>query len=182
LQNAEQDLAQGEGLLRSFKNDSAMILAARMIGELQKRGLLAKAGLSVALLYEKLHRGDQSRFFANVSHELRTPLTLILGPIRTLLQESQLTEKQARLLNMTNQSGKQLELLINEILDLQKLEAGKMEIQLQPTELSAFFGSYAAQFGSLAQRKEIDFSFEKASSLPDDRTSQLSLNLHKPQL
>lgn len=128
----------------------------------QAKSSLAEQNAIIRQQTEQLKTLDaaKSRFFANVSHELRTPLTLILGPIKTLLQESQLTEKQARLLNMTNQSGKQLEQLVNEILDLQKLEAGKMEIQLQPTELSAFFGSYAAQFGSLAQRKAIDFSFE----------------------
>ncbi len=102
----------------------------------------------------------KTRFFANVSHELRTPLTLLLGPIRTLLKENQLTEKQTRLLQLARQNGRQLEQLINEILDLRKLESGKMKLDEKPTELPAFFRRHFAQFESLAQPKRIDFSYE----------------------
>ena len=100
----------------------------------------------------------KSRFFANVSHELRTPLTLLLGPIHSLLKENHLTEKQAQLLQMANRSGKQLEQLVNEILDLRKLEMGKMAVDEKPTELRTYFLTYFAQFESLAERKQIDFS------------------------
>lgn len=103
----------------------------------------------------------KSRFFANVSHELRTPLALMLGPIQSVLQGSNLSEKQTRLLGIAQQSGKGLQTLVNEILDLQKLEAGKMELMEKPTALVPFF-SNAAQFESLAQRKEVDFSIETA--------------------
>lgn len=113
----------------------------------------------------------KSRFFANVSHELRTPLTLLLGPVRTLLKENQLTEKQNRLLQMANQSGKQLNQLVNEILDLQKLEMGKMELNQKPTGLPAFISRYVAQFESLAQRQQIDFSFE--TNLADDLVASI---------
>ena len=102
----------------------------------------------------------KSRFFANVSHELRTPLTLILGPIRSLLKENRLNEKQSQLLQMVNRSGKQLEQLVAEILDLRKLEMGKMEVYAIPTRLSTFFSNYAAQFESLAHSRQIDFLFE----------------------
>lgn len=102
----------------------------------------------------------KSRFFANVSHELRTPLTLILGPIRSLLKENRLNEKQIQLLQMVNRNGKQLELLVAEILDLRKLEMGKMEVYAIPTRVSTFFSNYAAQFESLAHSRQIDFSFE----------------------
>lgn len=102
----------------------------------------------------------KSRFFANVSHELRTPLTLLVGPIHTLLKEKHLTDKQTRLLKIADQSGKQLEQLIAEILDLRKLELGKMELEKQATELSPFFSHYLVQFESLAERKQIDFSYK----------------------
>lgn len=102
----------------------------------------------------------KSRFFANVSHELRTPLALMLGPISILLKGNHQTEKQTRLLQMARRSGKQLEQLINEILDLRKLETGKMKLELGSTELAIFFQRYFAQFESLAERKQIDFSFE----------------------
>ena len=91
----------------------------------------------------------KSRFFANVSHELRTPLTLMLGPVRTLLKENQLTEKQARLLQAAHRSGMELQELVNEILDLHKLEMGKLELRPQPTALVPIFRNSFAQFDSL---------------------------------
>ncbi|MFN0034117.1 MAG: ATP-binding protein [Saprospiraceae bacterium] len=104
----------------------------------------------------------KSRFFANVSHELRTPLTLMLGPVGTLLKENQLTDKQTELLQLAHQSGKQLEQLVTDILDLGKLEMGKMELDEKPTEVASFFRSYFAQFESLAESRQIDFSFDIA--------------------
>lgn len=117
----------------------------------------------------------KSRFFANVSHELRTPLTLLLGPIQTLLQKGQLTDKQARMLQMARQSGKQLEQLVNDILDLRKLEQGRLEIYLKPTELPAFIGTYTTQFESMAERKNIGFSVH----LPPDNTPPILLDQEK---
>ena len=102
----------------------------------------------------------KSRFFANVSHELRTPLTLLLGPVDILLKENRLAEKENRLLQMARRNGEQLRQLINEILDLRKLETGNMELRPEPTAPLPFFRNYAAQFESLAERKRIRFLFE----------------------
>lgn len=104
----------------------------------------------------------KSHFFANVSHELRTPLALMLGPIGTLLKDKQLTDKQANLLQLAQHSSKQLEQLVTDILDLGKLEMGKMELNETPTEVAPFFRSYFAQFESLAESRHIDFSFDMA--------------------
>jgi signal transduction histidine kinase/DNA-binding response OmpR family regulator len=104
----------------------------------------------------------KSHFFANVSHELRTPLALMLGPIGTLLKDKQLTDKQANLLQLAQHSSKQLEQLVTDILDLGKLEMGKMELNETPTEVAPFFRSYFAQFESLAESRHIDFSLDMA--------------------
>jgi signal transduction histidine kinase/DNA-binding response OmpR family regulator len=104
----------------------------------------------------------KSHFFANVSHELRTPLALMLGPIGTLLKDKQLTDKQANLLQLAQHSSKQLEQLVTDILDLGKLEMGKMELDEKPTEVAPFFRSYFAQFESLAESRDIDFSLDMA--------------------
>lgn len=104
----------------------------------------------------------KSHFFANVSHELRTPLALMLGPIGTLLKDNQLTDKQANLLQLAQHSSKQLEQLVTDILDLGKLEMGKMELNETLTEVAPFFRSYFAQFESLAESRHIDFSLDMA--------------------
>lgn len=111
---------------------------------------------------EQLKNIDEmkSRFFANVSHELRTPLTLLRGPVDILLKENNTNSKQNKLLKIASQNGKQLELLINEILDLRKLDMGKMEIKNKPIDLKLFFNRYFSQFESLAHHKQIKFSFK----------------------
>jgi len=111
----------------------------------------------------------KSRFFANVSHELRTPITLMLGPVSMLLKENNLTEKQVKLLNMAKQSGKQLHQLVSKILDLRKLEVGKMELHLVSSKLPNFFAIYTNQFTSLAAKKQLDLVFE--SELDDEVTA-----------
>ena len=113
----------------------------------------------------------KSRFFANVSHELRTPLTLLTSPIKTLLKENQLSEKQTRLLHMAERSGQQLGQLINEILDLRKLEMGRMKLNPEATHLKTYFQTYIAQFESLALQKQIDFHI--LLSIPENTTADL---------
>jgi len=125
----------------------------------------------------------KSHFFANVSHELRTPLTLMLGPVHTLLKDKQLSAKQVSLLKVTERSGKQLQQLIKEILDLRKLEMDKMEIDAHPTALNRFFMQHFAQFESLAENKQIDFSYqvfidkEKVALIDQEKCRQILSNL-----
>ena len=102
----------------------------------------------------------KSHFFANVSHELRTPLSLIVGPLTTLLKENQWSEKQTVLLNAASRSARQLEAMVKDILDLRKLEMGKMPLHEELTELATFFRLHLEQFESLAQWRQIYFSHE----------------------
>ncbi|MEO0896773.1 MAG: ATP-binding protein [Bacteroidota bacterium] len=123
---------------------------------------ITKANKKIKEQSESLSQLDEakSRFFANISHELRTPLTLILGPLQSLSNETNLSQNQQRLLAMASKSGEQLQELINEILTLRKLTTGKLRLEVQPTALYSFLYSILIQFNSLADIKSIDFSFE----------------------
>jgi signal transduction histidine kinase/DNA-binding response OmpR family regulator len=155
----------------------ALLLAAGFLFGFYKqrksKRVLADQNALIQAQTEQLKSLDEakSRFFANVSHELRTPLTLLTGPIKTLLKENQLTEKQIRLLQVADRSGKQLGQLINEILDLRKLEMGKMYINAETTELRAYFQSYFAQFESLAEQKHINYTH--VLDIPNGATADL---------
>lgn len=167
----------------------AFLLAAGLLIGLYKRreGMRALARQNALIRQQaaelKSLDAAKSHFFANVSHELRTPLTLILGPIQSLLKEGQLTEKQSRLLGMASQSGQQLQQLVNEILDLRKLEMGKMALDEKPTMLAAFFHNYFAQFESLAQRRQVDYSYdirvgeEIAANIDPEKNRRILYNL-----
>lgn len=102
----------------------------------------------------------KSRFFANVSHELRTPLTLMLGPIDATLKENKLSENAYTNLQLAKVNGARLNRLINEILDLSKLESGKLEVESSTLNWYGFLKNIVAGFESLAGQKEVRFSFE----------------------
>jgi len=111
---------------------------------------------------EELKRLDQakSRFFANVSHELRTPLTLMLAPLSSMLKGNRLESRDFTYAKTAHEHGKQLLQLVNEILDLSKLESGKMQLQETTVSLQPFLRRVAGAFESHAERLGILFVFE----------------------
>src|SRR5690606_36956055 len=76
----------------------------------------------------------KSRFFTNVAHELRTPLTLILGPLQHALEKPGLDKKLATMLDLARGNTKSLLRLVEELLNLKKLEAGNLTLQEQSVE------------------------------------------------
>jgi signal transduction histidine kinase/DNA-binding response OmpR family regulator len=116
---------------------------------------------------EELQSLDElkSRFFANVSHELRTPLTLILGPLNKLLKSKEKRSKrESEWLHFMHRNSQQLLKLVNEILDLSKLEKGKLEVEAEPVNFQEFLEPILAQFSSYAQSNSI--AFEIKNNLP----------------
>ncbi len=100
----------------------------------------------------------KSRFFANISHEFRTPLTLILGPLQKLFSKAP-DEDTRQELSIMQRSARRLQNLINELLDLSRLESGKMELHPSEENIITLVRSYVQQFESLAKHKGIDLSF-----------------------
>jgi len=96
----------------------------------------------------------KSRFFANISHEFRTPLTLILGPIEKILSQSAEddTQKQA---GLVKRNAIRLLGLINQLLDLSKLEDGKLGLKASKANIVAFIKGISMSFESMAERKDI---------------------------
>jgi len=120
---------------------------------------------------QKLHELDQmkSRFFANISHEFRTPLTLILGPLEQMLaEEPQPGWKQ--FIPIMQRNANRLLQLINQLLDLSKLESGSMKLAASHGDFIAFLKGLVMSFESLAIRKRIALRFEvqpsECSALP----------------
>jgi len=109
----------------------------------------------------KLKELDQlkSKFFANISHEFRTPLTLILGPLENVISKiSSLDIKQQ--LGTAYNNGKRLLILINQLLDLSKLEAGRMKLSATQNDIIPFIKGIFFSFESLARQKKIALQFK----------------------
>ncbi|WP_077921006.1 ATP-binding protein [Spirosoma sp. 209] len=96
----------------------------------------------------------KSRFFANITHELRTPLTLILTPLDQLLEEITDPQHHNRL-SMVYRSANRLLRLINELLDLAKLEAGTLTVTNVPGDLAEFVERTVSVFDEEARRKRV---------------------------
>lgn len=109
---------------------------------------------------ETLRNLDQikSHFFANISHEFRTPLTLILGQIESVMS-SGIDIKEKGKLQVANRNARRLLILINELLDLSKLEAGSMELKAARYNIVSFLKSLFYSFESLAVTKKIELGF-----------------------
>ena len=99
----------------------------------------------------------RTRFFANISHEFRTPLTLMLGPMKQLEENDLGKDQQEKYLRMMRRNGDRLLQLINQLLDLSKLESGKMQLQVAKTDISALSRSIAHSFESLAEQNQVNY-------------------------
>ncbi len=117
---------------------------------------------------------ERLRFFTNVSHEFRTPLTLIADPLQRIAANAQLSTDDSHLLSLARRQVEVMLNLVNQILDLRKLQNGKMTINVQNTDLSSAMRLWADGFIPYAQSKGVDINL----SLPQ----QLIVNVDSGKL
>ncbi len=125
----------------------------------------------------------KSAFLANMSHELRTPLNAILGFAQILGQDRSLPQRTLRDIAAIENGGKYLLTLINDILDLAKVEAGRYELFPEVWSTESFFADITAGFRHRAEGKDIAFEFHAAPGMPPalfsdiKRLRQITMNL-----
>ena len=107
----------------------------------------------------------KSQFLANISHEIRTPLNAVLG-LNTLLLETPLTDAQRRHVELIRSSGKLLLTLINDLLDVSKIEAGRLELEAAPFDPARAAAEVVALLRERADAKGLRFTLESARELP----------------
>lgn len=127
-----------------------------------------------ACLVEARDRAEQANraksvFLANMSHELRTPLNGILG-VAEALANSAADPRQKEMVDIIATSARALEALLTDILDLARIEAGRLDIQNEPFDLGVMVRSVAALFAASAESKGLSFNLE----LPDSATLTLA--------
>jgi signal transduction histidine kinase/CheY-like chemotaxis protein/HAMP domain-containing protein len=161
LQQSNADLEDKAALLATQKQD---IEAKNEEIELAREEIEARARqLALASQYK-------SQFLANMSHELRTPLNSLLILARLLAQNPgrNLTAKQVEYANVIHSAGSDLLQLINDILDLSKVEAGRMDVRAERFTLATLIEDIQATFRPLTAEKGLDFEVSVASSAPSE--------------
>jgi CheY-like chemotaxis protein/signal transduction histidine kinase/CHASE3 domain sensor protein len=138
---------------------------------IQKQDTLAKQNIVIEEKANQLEIAStyKSEFLANMSHELRTPLNslLILSKLLSENKDKNLTEKQLEFANTIHGSGADLLTLINDILDLSKVEAGKLELNIQEVSLNDLAFSIDSNFKHVAMDKGISLKVESDKNLSD---------------
>jgi signal transduction histidine kinase len=153
LRQENLERRRAEEALQNVKLGLEQIVSARTL-ELQSAKELAESS-------DRL----KSEFLANMSHELRTPLNAIIGFTGTLLMRlgGPLTEVQEKQLTTVQNSARHLLSLINDLLDVAKIESGKLELRIEPVACAALIQEVVGTLRPLAEKKRLDFR----ADLPD---------------
>jgi PAS domain S-box-containing protein len=146
---------------------------------------IAQKNLELQGLLERIRELDEikTQFFANVSHELRTPLALILGPAQRLIDDDgtmDLAQRREAAL-VVARNGRMLLKHVNDLLDMSKLEAGKLKIELRDTDVAALVRFLASHFGVLAAERRIGYVVEAQerclTAVDPDKLQRVLMNL-----
>jgi len=153
----------------------------RLAKEISERRRIEDALKTAKFQAESANRA-KSEFLANMSHELRTPMNAVIG-FSDLLASMITDEKQKNYLNAIQSGGRSLLTMINDILDLSKIEAGKIEIQSEPVSLRSIFDEIEHIFSLKISEKRLDFIIDISDDIPETllfdeiRLRQILLNL-----
>jgi len=182
---------QSEGVLLATSS-SQLDLAANNIELLIQVGFLLGGAVSLSRLVRELDEQRavafeasrlKSEFLANTSHELRTPLTAILGFLRLIIDGAvKDPEKEQEFLKIAHESAESLLNIINDVLDLAKIEAGRLEVHFAPVPVRTILENVETLFKHQMKSKGLVFQINGADSklviwTDSDRTSQVLTNL-----
>ena len=166
LQASDEELrVQQEELLQT---NEELEERSRILEE--KNQLIVERNLDIQQKAEELELSTRykSEFLANMSHELRTPLNSILLLSRLMYEnpENNLTSEQVEYAQVIQSSGNGLLALIDEILDLSKIEAGKMDLEYADVLIKDITGDMRSLFAPIAKEKNLEFSIDVAADVP----------------
>jgi signal transduction histidine kinase/ligand-binding sensor domain-containing protein/DNA-binding response OmpR family regulator len=132
---------------------------------------------------ERLHEMDElkSRFFTNISHEFRTPLTLILGPLQQIIERTKEADTRDDL-RVVHKNAKRLLALVNQLLDISKLESGTTKLQTAPRNIVQLWKALVLSFASHAERKRITLTFNAREDgvvayIDEDKIEKIVINI-----
>ncbi len=170
---------KGQG---SFAEDGRLLWLDGAIFDVSDRKQ-AEQELNQAKQTSEAANRAKSEFLANMSHELRTPLNVILGFTQLMARDSSLNPKQLSHLKIVNSSGEHLLQLINDVLDMAKIEAGRITLHETSLDLDRLLKALADMFQLKADAKELQLIFDRETDVPqyiavdESKLRQVLINL-----
>jgi PAS domain S-box-containing protein len=147
-----------------FDEQNTLLYAVSSFQDISERRQ-KEAAMREATRSDEANRA-KSAFLANMSHELRTPLNAILGFARILLSRTTITGEERQNLKIINRSGEHLLNLINQVLDLSKVEAGRMVLELGTCNLHQLLIELREMFQLRAKERGLQLKFQRSSHIP----------------
>jgi PAS domain S-box-containing protein len=148
-------------LIRALEErEERLAVQNRILGEQNRE--LERQRYQIQLQNIKLREAAQlkSQFIATMSHELRTPMNAVIGFSQLLLRQKKLELPQADMVQRILSNGKNLLALINDILDLSKIEAGRLELRLERVNLALLIAATVSELKSIADQKNLSITIE----------------------
>src|SRR2546428_2865011 len=189
IYKSQNDLVREIGVPLVWALLGSGVLAALLAGAwlllMRSRDRLTLANAQLVTMNEQVQAATRAKsdFLANMSHELRTPLNAVLGFSDVLSEQlhSKLTDRQTRYLSNIRVAGEHLLELINDVLDLSKVEAGRLQLRPEPISIASLVDPVVASATQLAQAKDVRFETSEVPSgivlVDPGRMRQVLLNL-----
>ncbi|HEY0940872.1 MAG TPA: ATP-binding protein [Steroidobacter sp.] len=172
IQQQNRELLRSLDELRLRKEE-----LTRLNAELEdtNRGVLALyAELEERATHLRLADETKTRFLSAVSHEFRTPVNSILALSKILLHrlDGDLTPEQEKQVSYIRQAAEQLSIMVDDLLDLRKVEAGKLQVHAEKFTVTDLFGALRGMFKPLSIKDTVTLTFEEIGTLPELNTDQ----------
>ncbi|MES2629881.1 MAG: ATP-binding protein [Bacteroidota bacterium] len=168
-------------LVKVFPEAIKLKTSADFEKELEERKKIEEQLLAAKEMAERSEKAKE-QFLANMSHEIRTPMNAIIG-FAQLLDGTKLSEEQQEYVHVIEKAGNNLIVVINDILDLAKIEAGKMQFESTPLDIPEQLSGLRSLFAVKAEEKGLELKVETDPAIPEgllgdgSRLSQILINL-----